>query len=92
MAKRAREWPPWWEWEVHLWTHLEERMEDRGFTEVDLRRMMEHASGYRPAQREGRWIIATKHLGQDWEIIVQPESDTKALGVVTAYAVTREKS
>ena len=52
--------------------------------------MMEHASGYRPAQREGRWIIATKHLGQDWEIIVQPEPDTKTLGVVTAYPVTRE--
>ena len=89
MAKRAREWPPWWEWEVHLWTHLEERMEDRGFTEVDLRRMMEYANGYRRARREGRWIITTTHRGRDREIIVQPEPDAETLGVVTAYEATR---
>jgi len=88
MAKSAPDWPPWWEWELDLWSHLEERMEDRGFTEVDLRRMMEYANGYRRARREGRWIITTKHQGKDWEIVVQPDPDTKYLGVVTAYEVT----
>ena len=63
-------------------------MEDRGFTEVDLRRMMEYASGYHRARREGRWIIATRHQAEDWEIIVQPDPDTEYLGVVTAYEVT----
>jgi hypothetical protein len=30
-------WPDWWEWELELTPHLEKRMEDREFTEVDLR-------------------------------------------------------
>lgn len=89
MAKWARVWPPWWNWEIDLWTHLGERMEDRGFTEVDLRRMMEYANGYRRARREGRWIITTTHRGEGWEIIVQPEPDMETLGVVTAYEVSR---
>lgn len=74
MARSAPDWPPWWEWELDLWSHL--------------RRMMEYANGYRRARREGRWIITTKHRGKDWEIVVQPDPDTKYLGVVTAYEVT----
>jgi len=34
--------PDWWEWELEL-THLEKRMEDREFAEVDLRAMLEQA-------------------------------------------------
>jgi hypothetical protein len=86
-----REWPPWWEWELDLWTHVEERMEDRRFTEVDLRRMMEQAMGFRRARRKGRWIIETKHQDKKWEIVVQPNTDTELLSVVTAYEVKRKK-
>jgi hypothetical protein len=42
--------------ESALAIHLK-RMEDRGFSEVDLRRMLEHASGHRPDIVEGRFII-----------------------------------
>ena len=31
--------PDWWDWEVELTAHIEKRMEDRDFTEVDLRAM-----------------------------------------------------
>lgn len=34
---RARPWPDWWEWEIDLTPHLLKRMEDRDFSEVDLR-------------------------------------------------------
>lgn len=39
----AARWPDWWEWEVELTPHLERRMEDRSFSEVDLRGMLERA-------------------------------------------------
>lgn len=34
-------WPHWWDWEIELTPHLEKRMEDRGFTELDLRGMLQ---------------------------------------------------
>ena len=37
------EWPDWWEWELELSPHLEKRMVDRDFTELDLRTMLENA-------------------------------------------------
>jgi hypothetical protein len=36
-------WPVWWEWELEITPHLEKRMEDREFTEVDLRAMLTRA-------------------------------------------------
>ena len=45
MSRRG--WPAWWDWEIELSPHLLKRMVDRRFTEVDLRRMLERATGYR---------------------------------------------
>ena len=39
-------WPSWWDFELELSSHLLKRMKDRGFTETDLREMLEAASGY----------------------------------------------
>jgi hypothetical protein len=62
-------------------------MLDRRFTEVDLRRMMEHAGGYRVDVVEGRWVIETRHNTKDWEVIVEPDDEQDLLVVVTAYPV-----
>jgi hypothetical protein len=56
MAKRRKEWPEWWQWELKISTHMNKRFPKRDFTEIDLRRMMEHK---RPIL--GR--IATKDVG-----------------------------
>ncbi len=40
--------------ELDLTPHVEKRMEDRGFTEVDLREMLERASGFRRDVMDGR--------------------------------------
>jgi hypothetical protein len=45
-------------------------MADRGFTEVDLRRMLERARGYRRDIVAGRWIIETRQRRGPWEVIV----------------------
>jgi hypothetical protein len=62
-------------------------MIDRRFTEVDLRRMLERATGHRADVVEGRWVIDTRHARRVWEVIVEPDSDRRLLVVVTAYPV-----
>jgi hypothetical protein len=81
------DWPPWWEWQLELTPHLEKRMEDRGFTEVDLRTMLEAATGYRKDVVDGRFVIETRHRKVDWEVIVEPDEVVPSLVVITAYAV-----
>jgi hypothetical protein len=80
-------WPDWWDWELELTPHVEKRMEDRGFSEVDLRRMLEHARGLRPDVVDGRHVVETSHAGQAWEVIVEPDELDQLLVVVTAYRV-----
>lgn len=60
-------------------------MEDRRFTEVDLRRMLEGANGYRRDSVEGRWVIDSRHDRRSWEVIVEPLTSEQLLLVVTAY-------
>jgi hypothetical protein len=80
------EWPEW-SWELRFWDHLERRMVLRGFNETDLRQMLEDATGYRRDDDPMRWVIETRHEGARWEVIVEPQRDTKILDVVTAYEV-----
>lgn len=60
-------------------------MVDRQFSEVDLRRMLERASGLREDSVEGRWVIETRHQKRSWEVIVEPDPESELLVVVTAY-------
>jgi hypothetical protein len=62
-------------------------MVDRQFSEVDLRRMLEYATGLREDVVEGRWVVATWHHKHPWEVILEPDSDAGSLVVVTAYPV-----
>jgi hypothetical protein len=64
-------------------------MVDRGFTEVDLREMLEGAEGYRTDIVEGRFVIAVRHRRKRWEVIVEPDAVVKRLVVVTAYPLGR---
>jgi len=79
-------WPEWWEWEIELTPHLERRMEERDFTEIDLRAMLEQAERYHPDVVEGRWVIETRHHRQNWEVIVEPDPVEQLLVVITAYS------
>ncbi len=54
-------------------------MLDRRLTDVDLRRMLEHAGGYRADVVEGRWVIDTRHNKKDWEVVVEPDDEQKLL-------------
>lgn len=62
-------------------------MEDRGFNEVDLRRMLEYAGGQRSDILAGRFVIDTRHGRRPWEVIVEPDEMRQLLVVITAYPV-----
>ncbi len=87
---KKRSWPQWWDWELELTPHLLKRMEDRGFNEVDLRTMLEHARSYRRDIVEDRWVIETRHQGRLREVILEPEANGELLVVITAYPVWDE--
>ena|SRR5664279_4524393 len=82
---RKRRWPPWWAWDLEFSPHLLKRMEDRRFTEVDLRRMLERATGHRRDSVPGRWVIDTRHSRRAWEVILEPLITEQLVLVVTAY-------
>ena len=62
-------------------------MEDRSFDEVDLRLMLDAARALRHDVVEGRFLVETTCGRRSWEVIVEPDSDTRLLVVVTAYPV-----
>src|SRR3989442_6997190 len=59
-------------------------MGDRRFTEIDLRRMLQQATGYREDVVEGRWVIETRHRRKAWEVIVEPDRERRLAGGVPA--------
>ncbi len=87
MAPTSNRWPIWWEWDLDLSPHVEKRMGDRGFTEVDLREMLQNAKSYREDVVEGRWVIDVRLRRQAWEVVVEPDDQEQLLVVVTAYPV-----
>ena len=80
-------WPPWWDWELELTPHIEKRMEERGFTDVDLRAMLHAATDWSPDHVEGRFVVASRLRQRPWSVIVEPDDDAQLLVVVTAYPV-----
>ena len=82
-------WPEWCEGELELTPHLLKRMDDRGFSEVDLRLMLEHARDTRADLVEGRHIVETRLRGGPWEVIVEPDEMDQLLVVVSARALAR---
>jgi hypothetical protein len=66
-------------------------IEDRDFSEVDLRSMLERAKSHHPNHVEGRYVIETVHRGRAWEVGVEPDSEDRLLVVVTCYATDADR-
>ena len=78
-------WPAWWEWTLELSGHVQARMEERGFNELDLRSMLEHAQLLIPDRVAGRWAVSSRHSGKRWLVIVEPDEARRRLIVITAF-------
>jgi hypothetical protein len=64
-------------------------MEQRGVTEVDVRAMLERATGFDASVVEGRFMIHTQRGQSPWIVIVEPDAEARLLVVVTVYEVSQ---
>lgn len=60
-------------------------MEDREFSEVELREMLEDATRLERDHVPGRWLAFTRHRGRPWNVVLEPDFDDISLVVITAY-------
>jgi hypothetical protein len=77
--------PDWWDWELAFTAHLEGRMEERDFSEVELRTMVADATDLARARHPGRYIASTRFHGRPWVVILEPDASDQLLWVVTAH-------
>jgi hypothetical protein len=77
--------PGWWDWELEFTPHLLRRMVDRGFTETDLRDMLERARSVAPSAMFGRWEASCTHGGRAWTVVLEPIDAEVRVLVITAY-------
>lgn len=91
MARRPdqKNWPTWWDWDVEITPHVERRMEDRNFSEVELRDMLIRATRLREDVVEGRFVATSRLRKRDWEIILEPVAEEELTVVITAYPVEK---
>lgn len=78
-------WPPWWEWELTFADHLEERMEERGVSEVELRAMLADAQRLTAGRQRGRWLVWTRFRQEDWCIVVEPDPALEQVVAITLF-------
>ena len=83
----ATRWPTWWEWEIDLTLHAENRMEQRGITDVELRHVLENATTLARASLVGRWIATGRRRRERWCVVLEPDAERRRVVVVTVYKV-----
>ena len=81
--------PEWWNWDLSFSPHAELRMEQRGVTEVEVRAMLERATGFESSVVAGRFMIQTQRGQGPWVVIVEPDAEATLLVVVTVYEVSQ---
>ena len=60
-------------------------MLERGFSETDLRLMLQDAFDWSSDKEPGRFVVHTRWEGRAWEIIVEPDLPDRRLVVITAF-------
>jgi hypothetical protein len=57
----------------------------RGFSEVELRSMLEDSTEVVPGRQPGRFLARTRHRGRTWIVVLEPDPDDRVLYLVTAF-------
>jgi hypothetical protein len=58
-------------------------------TEVEVRAILERATGFEPSVVEGRFMIHSRRGQSLWVVIVEPDAEARLLIVVTVYEVSQ---
>jgi hypothetical protein len=77
--------PDWWERNLAFTPHVESRMDEREFSELDLRTMIADATDLVSSRRPDRYLASTRLRGRPWTIVLEPDPEDQLLFVVTAY-------
>lgn len=77
--------PDWWDWDLAFTAHLESRMEEREFSEVELRTMVADATDLTAARHPDRYVATTRLHGRPWVVILEPDVHDRLVWVVTAH-------
>lgn len=80
--------PEWWDWPLAFTAHVKSRMEERHFSEVELRTMLTEATRVSAARRPGRFVATSRHRGRPWTVVLEPDRHARLLFVVTAFPRT----
>ena len=60
-------------------------MRQRGFSETDLRSMLESSTALRVGSEDGRFVVECRRGGERWEIVLEPDLQRRAIWAITAY-------
>jgi hypothetical protein len=60
-------------------------MEERGFSEIELRGMVSDVEDLVEARRPGRFIGRTRLRDRPWIVVLEPDTEERVIFVVTAY-------
>jgi hypothetical protein len=91
MAKRKKQWPEWWEWELELRPYTYKRLKERDCTDIEQTAYDGNATTYEAAKIEGRWVVETQFQRARWKVVVEPAEEKQKLVVVTANEVKKLK-
>ena len=79
--------PGWWQWPFVLTGHAEDRLEDRGLHEIQLRTMLEDPLMVERSDHPGRWHVLARGRRSTWKILLEPDPRREVVLVVTAFRV-----
>lgn len=78
--------PGWWDWEIELTAHSEERLAERGLSEIDLRTILDKSPKSIESDPEpGRYRVFTSYRRQSWIVIVEPDGEVEALVIISVF-------
>ncbi|MEM9251079.1 MAG: hypothetical protein AAGB29_01900 [Planctomycetota bacterium] len=80
-------WPVWWRFEFKLSNRLLDQLGDIGLSDVDVLTMLELADAYRESLVQGRYVVEAEHLGDEWDITIEPDNVLSIVTVVEIAAV-----
>jgi hypothetical protein len=81
--------PAWWDWELEFSVHAEQRMFERGVSEVEVRAMLQHASRLSASPDGIRYLAHVQHAGDAWVVVLEPDPELQCVVLITVYNVDR---
>jgi hypothetical protein len=78
--------PEWWTWDIELTAHSEERLQERGLTEIEIRTILDKPPrSVEPDPEPGRYRVLTAHRRQLWMVIVEPDVEVRAVVIISVF-------